>query len=378
MNHPFKIVAIDVGFGDVKYLSRRHKAISHQRPLLAEFDQQNFPALAVIAKEGDNELAEGLNRRMKIARVKGCDRSYWIGPNVRNLLASDEARTIASDYCLSDEYEALVNGVLHRESAPDEVADLLVLGLPVSTWAQYKEALMAKFAGLRDVTDSHSVYITRVMVCPQPMGGFYDFHNTVGQRRIADTHTLVVDPGFNTLDWFTVNGTTPITRMSGSRRDSGMRRIIESVRANIAEQFRGIHQLEITKENVPLRIAEKFVRSGMAPIVFSGFEISERTGFNQDACRTVIINETRDSLREMLTSISNAALINDIVVVGGGAQFYWPGVKAAFPLQSKANTIFIPENPQMANVRGYMVIAQRWVSSHGDDLIRARDKRKVA
>lgn len=134
-------------------------------------------------------------------------------------------RAFHEDYIATPEYKALLAGAysyMFKETGqlfPD--VDVLVLGLPASRFANTRHRLAKIGSKLRRVPVPHSMrersqkeFVDarqgRVIVLPQPFGGLnlaseaeknYDLFND-------GVLSLVVDPGYNTSDWFVAQSMT--------------------------------------------------------------------------------------------------------------------------------------------------------------------------
>lgn len=74
---------------------------------------------------------------------------------------------MGDDYCLSDEYLALVRGALAYMKVA--TVDLLVVGLPVTIFDMRRVALSKRLCGEHPITEGKTVAIKEVKVLASPM-----------------------------------------------------------------------------------------------------------------------------------------------------------------------------------------------------------------
>lgn len=216
--------AVDVGYGNVKMISGRNQG---------QLTTKIFPAFA--PKAAVTNLAGDFVRQRdtKVVVVNGIQ--YEVGTDSKLALKGNElGRTLRDDYCLSDQYRALVYGALVNMGRLANL-DVLVLGLPVNTYQAYKDKLAKSFEGTFQISPDRTVTVNKCLVVPQPLGGFFDFavsHNML--RGMSQETTLIVDPGYCTLDWLVAMGTVPIDARSGARTHGGMAEVLRDVVEQIA------------------------------------------------------------------------------------------------------------------------------------------------
>jgi hypothetical protein len=73
----------------------------------------------------------------------------------------------------------------------------------MSTWKHYKDKLAASITGSHKITREFECQIEKVIVAPQPLGGFYDHGLGIGQfKAMKEQINLIIDPGFSHLTGF--------------------------------------------------------------------------------------------------------------------------------------------------------------------------------
>ena len=186
--------AIDVGFGYTKFTTGG---------TAADIRCASFPSLACLSTR-DPSASLGAERRRTFAiPIKGV--FYEVGPDV--VLAGDgfRATQIHHRYIDTPEYLALARGAMR--SMKVEHIDLLVVGLPVATFAADKAALEKLMTGRHDVGGGKSVQVRKALAMAQPHGALIDYadqHDRV--LAMQDEQSLVIDPGSRTFDWLVARG----------------------------------------------------------------------------------------------------------------------------------------------------------------------------
>lgn len=338
------IRAIDVGYGNTKFVSSRPEA---QNAINCGL----FPSLAPRAISGaDLSGGEGFMKKRNTVRVTVGNFDYEVGPDaVKAQFGSESGRMLKEDYCLSENYRALVYGALINMQQPH--IDVLVLGLPMSTWKAYKDRLAALMTGLHKINAEFSCKIDKVIVAPQPLGGFYDHGLGIGQFRAMKEQTnLIVDPGYYTLDWLLADGVVPIDARSGAVNNGGMAEIIREVMEHVAKDFKttpsdvgAIDRIDMAlRSKTPIRV---FGRDSDRPI-------EEYLGIAR--------KRALDPLLKLTQNIGAAGAIDNIILVGGGAHIYYDLLKGEFP----RHKIQLARDAVFSNVRGFQLIGEAWARSN--------------
>lgn len=326
--------AIDVGYGNIKYIA----AVDGQAIRCA-----HFPSAAPYCTfRGD--AVDSLGERRRTVRVAVGDLLCEVGPDVH--LAADiyQTRQMHDGYCETPEYLALVRGALSYMRV-DKV-DLLVLGLPVSTFRTKREALERRMRGMHTIEPGKSVSVERVKVVAQPQGALMHYgalHKRLGQ--INNERNLVVDAGARTFDWLLADGLRVIDKRSDSA-NKGMFDVLhivaEAISAAENTNFRDYERIDLA------------IRTGCKPKVF---------GKEHDIGRYVRTARriADEAVGEMLRYVGNGSDINNIVLVGGAASFYKPALVEAFP-KHKVHEI---GDGLYANVKGFQFAGMQITKSQG-------------
>lgn len=332
--------ALDVGYGNVKYVASRT-----QSALTCKL----FPSLAPRAVTTD--LAGDFVRRRDTKNVVVNKITYEVGPDVKLAQKGAEiGRMLQEHYCLSEHYRALVyGGLLHMTVNRD--LEVLVLGLPLNTYAGYKDQLIKAFIGTHILdADGRTCTVKNVVVVPQPLGGLYDYAFGTRQLSMVQRSTsLVIDPGYCTLDWLVAEGTTPNDARSGARAHGGMSEVLKDVLEQVAldaqctvDELGGTERIDTAlRDNSPIRVF--------------GNVLNVRP--NEDYIKLAQAR-ANDALQAMLERIGPIGDIDNIILVGGGSYVYLDVLHSHFP---KHNIVVFPDSV-FSNVRGFQLLGEIWVA----------------
>ncbi|MBS0454072.1 MAG: hypothetical protein JSS14_22445 [Proteobacteria bacterium] len=353
------VAAIDLGYGLTKYT---RLARGEGRATGIEYDI--FPSIALGVDRRRYELEERRSENVKVVTYNG--ESFVVGPDVMNRVASssDFGRHLDEKYYDSAPYHALMRGALSY--IDEDHIDVLALGLPVSHFRDPAKpaALKASYTGEVSLDGERTITIGKVVVRPQPMGGFYSLdrhieginktiakypHSGLKPLRdwdhLVETMTIVtVDPGEYTLDWLLVNQGKPNTGVSGAAGDAGRHRVMTSVKEHLEAKIgRAIAPSNLQRLNNSLRTGAVFKLDGRA-IDMADPEIL-------DAARRAV----RDPVGIMMNGIKGAWDYTDmIVMVGGHPAHYAEEIASRMPDMP----IYVPKHSVFSNVEGLQLIGE--------------------
>ncbi|MDY7574479.1 PRTRC system protein D [Actimicrobium sp. CCI2.3] len=316
--------AIDVGYGNTKYVVSAGRG-----PVRCA----HFPSIAPVTSGRD--LAAALGRQRRTVAITIGDLTYEVGPDAA--LADDLAGTrhMDDDYIQSPEYLALARGALHLMREP--AIDLLVVGLPVSTFALHKTSLEKRMSGLHDVGGGRTVTVRKVRVLAQPHGALMHFalSGTDDFAAIKAQRHLIIDVGARTFDWLVGQGLKTVDKRSGAV-NRGMHDVLRAFADAISKS-------ENTLFNDYDRI-DRALRGGVPPIVFQKEYDLER---HLPAARKIV----RDAVTELKRVVQDGNDIDNVLLGGGGAFFFGPVIREAFP----RHTIRPLKDTLYANVIGFQL-----------------------
>lgn len=336
-----KTLAVDVGFGNVKAVWNR--PTPHAAKALTSWKEICFKA---VAHPNSGHDSSGMSGTDRISVEVGGD-SFFVGPQAT---FSGGVRALHEDYIATPEYEALLAGAwsyMFKETGqlfPD--VDVLVLGLPVSRFANTRHRLAEIGGKLRRIPVPHNMrersqkeYLDvrpgRVIVLPQPFGGLnlaseeeknYDLFND-------GVVSLVIDPGYNTFDWFVAQSMKAQMDLCGSFQ-GGVSQILKKVSAAISNDH-GV-------ESPNFGDVEHSLVAGSMNLGHKRIDM--------EAYRVIANREARATVAEFLQRFDPTKnRVAKIYVCGGGANFYAEALRERLG----AYKIEVMDDYVMANARGF-------------------------
>lgn len=316
------LAAVDIGYGNTKFTYQVDGAPAQE----VLFRSIAAPASARLA--GTESLGK---RDTRLVHVE--DTAFEIGPDAHLALGPWGVPILHDDYIDSPEYYALFLGALSYIG--QSKIDVMVTGLPVQHMQTHRDRLAQRLSGDHQVEGLGTVQIGRVVVTAQPVGGLLHAMATDGTLATAQT-TLLVDPGYLTLDWCGAEGHQLMTGVEGSI-DTGVSVGLQAAAKYITEQlgapFRDLVLLDRKLRSRVIRVAGK---------VLDYVKINH-----------LITEALRPGVAAMRNQLRNAQSFDRIVVCGGGADYYRDLVRETWPNHS----VQVVRDPVMANVRGYLHMA---------------------
>jgi plasmid segregation protein ParM len=227
--------------------------------------------------------------------------------------------------------------------------DILVLGLPLNTYQHHHKALAELYTGKFKINPrGDTVTVRQCRVFPQPIGTYSMYMNDLrASGNNTEPYTLVVDPGFNTVDWLMVHKFKAFENTSGATV-RGMSFILTEMANAIIKHVGG----EPSTKSIARRIDAALATGADDPVInMYGSPIHLRELF--EAGEAVANNVAL----QIKNAVGSSDMIDSIVVTGGGARLYARALKQGFP--RIAHNVFEMPNPSMANVRGFFVMGHR-------------------
>jgi plasmid segregation protein ParM len=341
--------AIDVGFGLVKLSAPTSKGVTFM----------HFPSMAIPADPAAHTVLGARRRDTFDVPVRGA--LYEVGREV--VLAqtgNDYGREVSDEFYRSPIYEALSKGALrYMYECGDRQIDLLVLGLPVNQYLEggRREFLEETFAGEHDLGDGKTLAVKRVLVQAQPMGGYLELHQHLGELNslikqfspaakdledLSEQTVLMVDPGEYTLDWLLLQRGSLTIKASGAASDAGRYRVVRAVQEALETKLgRPLGAATATRINEALRLGK--------PVKLAGVEYPLE---EFDATIKAVIADPVSRLIDGLRGMHE--FIDVIVIVGGHPERYREVLQERFP----SIPVFVIANSVEANVRGFQIIGE--------------------
>ncbi|MRV70594.1 PRTRC system protein D [Duganella sp. FT92W] len=316
--------AVDVGRGNTKFVVTCKDGI----PKCEMFPSEAHPTET-------QHLQEGWGAKRRTIGIPVGDLIYEVGPDVH--LAADvfNANVLQHDrYCETDEYLALLLGALYYMNV--ERIDLLIIGVPVASFKLKKLVSLVekRVEGEHALAAGRRIRIAKARVIAQPSGALMSYglaHNRLAE--IRKERSLIVDPGRRTFDWLVTQGMHQVEKRSNSV-NRGMFDVLQSIADGIGRatnsQFRDYDLIDTA------------LRTRKNPVIFQKeYDISQHLPLARKI--------PEQAVAEMMHYVGDAGDIRNIILVGGGAFFFKPALKTAFP----QHAILELREPLYANVKGF-------------------------
>jgi plasmid segregation protein ParM len=323
------VFAVDVGFGNTKSAFRMGSDIATKM----------YPSLTPTAVS-KKLLAEtyGLADTSTVVTITVDGIDYEVGPGVKLSSANGDAgRTLHNDFCMTDNYAALLGGALHLAGVTE--VERLMLGLPVEKM-QLADSVRSKYTGSFNFGHG-DVKIHSVKVIPQPLGALVSFSAYGGEGGEtfdrSGTH-LIVDVGYHTTDWVVAEGYAMDERRSGGQ-DGGASKIYRSIADKIAADHkqlcRGIERIDKC-----LRENELFA--------YHGQQIDLKPYLRQ--CEPQI----QATVKAISTSVGDGEEFRSIVLTGGGGTLYSHAIRERYPQLP----VVVLEAACFSNAKGFLILGE--------------------
>lgn len=258
---------------------------------------------------------------------------YEVGPDATLF---DDTPILHADYIEMPQYRALLYGALNAMRLSR--IDLLVTGLPVhlheTRWRRLKKLVV----GVHTIRPGVQVEIRDAVIAIQPLGGLLAYIRERGLRSEADSKTfLFVDPGYYSFDWTVTTGMQEVPGLSGS------------VECGVAEYLKSIE----AELNTALGETHSNLRRIDDGLLRASFRIKGRE-IDLEPYRAQATAVCRRAVGAMRNQIGAGHQIDEIVLAGGGAAYFLPALREAYP----GHQIQTVSDPVFANLRGYHLIGE--------------------
>lgn len=319
------ILGLDIGYSNLK--------------LAYGDDADNVTTAVTPVGAGPVELMpQQLNGGTSTALQVVIDGEKWVAGVEPDRLQGWE-RELHEDYPSTKAYQALFYSALL--SCEREVVDTLVTGLPVVHHMDDKKrkALADRLTGTHQVTPKRKVTVKNVLVVPQPAGAYMDIVNSGQETDLLEVmeegRTVVIDPGFFSVDWVALEGGEIRYQSSGTSLKA-MSMLLSATNDQIISD----HGAGPGVEKI-----EKIVRAGKKDCLLLGQRIDLTEYLEQAATKVAGL-----ALTPMRKSMREEGMAADVVLLtGGGAGAYQDAAKELFP----RSRVIVPKNSVAANARGF-------------------------
>lgn len=334
--------ALDVGYGNVKFV-RRHEKMEDR--VVCDM----FPSMCLGAS--NSTIGSGALQRRETVVVDVEGTLYEVGHEITQAHGPNDISSIMNkEFVKSPGYMARVLGALHYMfiDIEGDCIDLLVVGLPVNNVKGNKDFLIDKLTGKHMLPGGREVQIKDVKVYEQPLGAFFNFMyspdetNKYSYSTVKSQKTLIIDPGMFTFDWLLIDNMKATEARSGAT-NRAMSDVIKAIAKAVAEDIG-----EGDNESDVFKILDEAIRQGRTPrIVSKDINIDKY----MDAAKSVV----NESVEALATSVGKGLDIDNIMLVGGGARFFVDTIKDKYP----KHQVITSTNTVYANVIGFQLSGER-------------------
>ena len=321
----------DVGYGHVKWTEGRDS----EGNIIADC----FASQAPLAIDGEFTSEVMLKRDTYIVPVNG--QHYEVGRHVRMAIGKNqELEQLNENFALSDGYAARLYGTFNYmlRNLPSQTIDYLMLGLPLTTLNKNQDKLADKFVGEHVINrKGDTILIRHCAVYPQPLGGYAAYYLTCLNQDTPPPLALLIDVGYNTVDWITCEGLMP-----NSSQSDAVERGMSGFLREVAKSVIKAHNIPNGSETAVVRILDHALMTG------SQFKLS---GQPIDLAPHLQAGDTvlEQAARAIQNNIGHGIDIEVVIMSGGGAERYAPWIRKIFP----KHEVRILNEPELANVRGF-------------------------
>jgi len=323
----FHIRAIDIGYGRTKFTKSAGGACD------------SFPSLAPRAELRRSDSHAITGRRTVEVWVDGTP--YEVGPDTR--LFTGEVPVLHENYIETPEYRALLYGAL--DAMQLDRIDLLVTGLPVHQYGSHAARLKELLTGIHTIRPGSAVEILDVKVAIQPIGGLIAYaHEVADWGRQKERTYLLIDPGYFTFDWILSRGLHEIPGTSGSI-PGGVSQYLTCVQSELS-RMSGLYCPDLAKIDIGLR--EGQFRTWGREIDLQPFRARAESVIER-------------AIRALCNRVGVSQHIDQIVLVGGGSDYFLPALRRTFPDRD----IHVVKEPAFANVRGFHLFGKLLSAKQG-------------
>ena len=313
--------AIDLGYGFTKFI----KKTSSKGSVFPD----SFPSVVAMSDK-DSTLETGGMLKVDANTVKHNGVTYKVGKDIALVSNSYSNRILNMQYIQSNDYHVLMKGALKAMEV--ELIDILVLGTPVVNYEAAKPYLIETWTGNINLDDDLFVKVNKVIVVPQPLGGFMYYTEMANNfESIKKQRNLIVDIGYFTFDWMLIDGMKMMST-SGSYQ-GGMSLVVNTLANKIGSSSDNL--TTVTKIDKFLYDDEPFIWKGEP--------------FNLKVYMPEVNTIIEKAVQTMVTAITDLDNVDNIIVIGGGAELYMPIIQKNF----KDRPIKLTKGKSFSNVLGF-------------------------
>lgn len=331
--------AIDVGYFNTKFTVGREQ-VGDESLIKAAM----FPSFAPAVRSAEFANLGGVPKDTTVVEGNGVE--YLVGRGAVSQLTGQEPRVVLDEYCRTDQYRALMYGALnemaeHAGATETLVIELLVVGLPQSTFHSHAPFLISVFTGEHKIGPAgkplRTVKVCEVRPMVQPQGALLRFGVKPDER--GNSQVVVVDPGGGTLDWFVADAKQKPNWLKSGSYKGAMLECATAVADQIDPALR--YQYDVVDLiDLALREGHQTFKIGTTEYEMADFH----------ACVDMVVAK---GIRAMVNKLGSLANIARLIVVGGGARLYREHLLRHYPKLEAA--IETDEGAVYSNVHGFHI-----------------------
>ena len=333
--------SIDIGYGHVKFIESVSEGIAQA---------SSFPSQAVIAHDNDIKGSFIQKRDTFVIPIKGTH--FEVGRNIHlSLTHKTETEALDKNFAISDTYRARMYGAFNYmlPYLANRKIDILVLGLPLTTFAHHEKNLARLSLGKHTINlKGDTIEVERCYVVPQPLGSYAAFLSSNPEYRQTKRMpiALVIDPGYNTVDSMICEG-NKISPANSYANELGMNVYLRRVADAIMKENNSLSNPSHVVRLLDRAYSEK------VPFKLYGEEI-DLAPYEEKG-----ISAIEEAVQAIVNKFGSGEEIDVIVLSGGGANIFEPVVRSKFP----RHKIVLMQNHHLANVKGFQKIGEEFASS---------------
>lgn len=334
------VVAIDLGYGHVKAKTSTQSLV--------------FPSF-VTPVVGDTDVAGTNFGRADVVTVKVGSRRYTAGKDSELTMTAHMERNRDASYASSEPYLALMRVAFWYLRM--ETIDLLVVGLPMSTFHSNQKQLVEILEGTHEIPrfqmdargvdgETTTVTVRKVLVLPQAVGAL--FSAAAEDQSIRNSRAMVLDLGFHTLDVLCSASMRPLSDRKGAV-PGGMAGFIDALQSSLSAEVTADVPTIRGNFSLPSYLYEGALRGSERKIAVSSGTYSLEPHIVNAQSRLIQYLDQASTLTRGYSDMQVA------VLAGGGASLLEPVIRDRFP---GLRNIVMAKDPQMAIANGYLICGE--------------------
>lgn len=328
------ILGADVGYSNLKLAAGLATATSPD--ITTHMPAGAGPVSALPESLGGGHMRDGI--------IVSVQDQPWVA-GVEPYRLHGVTRDLHDDYTTSRSYRALMLAAMQFPG--HQTLSALVTGLPVKHFQDRERrlTLAKRLRGQHNLGQGKRVTVQKTFILPQPIGAFIDAtaHTHVDHELLAQGRVLIVDAGFFSFDWAVVEEMGLVSQVSGTSLQA-MSRLLDRTNQILVERYGdglGVERLEAA------------VRAQRRHVTLFGKKILLAPILEQASRDTAEV-----AMKDLRQAQRGERPADMVIITGGGADYFKEPAKALF----EKSTIFVPDEPWLANARGFWRFGRRHVN----------------